>query len=161
MKSRQLVLIAAILSSIALPPMAMANVRDERPNLIGGELGGRGVLFTLNYERFFSNDFGLGAGLMAIKTSGGGATIVPLYASFVPGNTHSPYLSAGATLISGGGDVNDWESTWLVTVSAGYQYQSSGGFFVRPFFSYVRAMEHLESDDPYIVWPGLTIGGSF
>lgn len=161
MKARRLVLFATILSYLALPSMAMAKVRDERPNLIGGELGGRGVLFTLNYERFFSNDFGLGAGLMAIKTSGGGATIVPLYASLVPGNTHSPYLSAGATLISGGGDVNDWESTWLFTVSAGYQYQSPGGFFVRPFFTYLRPIENSPGSDQYIVWPGLTIGGSF
>lgn len=160
MKLRQLVLFAAVVSLFALPPVTKAGVRDDRPNLIGGELGGRGVLFSLNYERYFTNDFGLGAGLMAVKTSGGGITVVPLYASFVPGNTHSPYLSAGATLISGGGDLQDWESTWLLSLSAGYQYQSSGGFFVRPFFSYLRAMEQ-GSGDPYIVWPGLTIGGSF
>jgi hypothetical protein len=133
----------------------MAGVRDEHPNLIGGELGGRGVLFTLNYERFLSNDIGLGVGLMAIKVSDGGVTIVPVYVSFVPGNTHSPYLSVGATLIAGGGDIQDWESSWVGTVSAGYQYHSSSGFFVRPFFSY------LVSEDQFLVWPGLTIGGSF
>jgi hypothetical protein len=160
MKSRQLVLAATVVSWLALPSVATAGVRDDRPNLVGGELGGRGVLFTLNYERFLTNDFGLGVGLMAIKTSGEGLTVVPLYASFVPGNTHSPYLSAGATLLAGGGDVQDWESTWLITLSAGYQYQSSGGFFVRPFFAYLRPTEQGSGDD-YLVWPGLTIGGSF
>jgi hypothetical protein len=66
----------------------------------------------------------------------------------------------GATLIAGGGDIEDWESTWLLTLSAGYQYQSSGGFFVRPFFTYLRPTDP-GSGDSYIVWPGLTIGGSF
>lgn len=160
MRFYPLALAATLASLLALPSVAASGIRDERPNLIGGELGGRGVLFTLNYERFVTNDVGLGAGIMAIKTSGGGITVLPLYVSFVPGNTHSPYLSAGATMLSGGGDVQDWESTWLFTVSAGYQYQSSGGFFVRPFFAYLRPTEPGTGDD-YIVWPGLTIGGSF
>jgi hypothetical protein len=160
MKARWFVPVAALLSSILLSSAATAGVRDERPNLIGGEVGGRGLLFTLNYERFLSNEFGLGAGLMAIKTSGGGITMIPLYASFTPGNTHSPYLSLGATLLAGGGDLQDWESTWVVSLSAGYQYHSAGGFFVRPFFTYLSPTEP-GSGDAYLVWPGLTIGGSF
>jgi len=66
----------------------------------------------------------------------------------------------GATLLSGGGDFQNWESTWLVHVSAGYQYQSAGGFFVRPMFSYLRPTERSTGDE-YLLWPGLTIGGSF
>jgi hypothetical protein len=83
-----------------------------------------------------------------------------LYASFAPGNTHSPYLSVGATLLAGGGDFQDWESTWLVTASAGYQYQSRGGFFVRPFFALLSPISE-QGGDAYLIWPGLTIGGSF
>ena len=160
MKPRQFVLVATVVSLFALPSVATPGVRDERPNLVGGELGGRGLLFTLNYERFLSNEIGLGVGLMAVKASGGGITMVPLYASFLPGDTHSPYLSVGATLLSGGGDFQDWESTWLVHLTFGYQYQSAGGFFVRPFFTYLRPTEQ-GSGDEYLVWPGLTIGGSF
>lgn len=160
MKPGQFVLIATAVSVFALPWAATAGIRDERRNLVGGELGGRGLLITLNYERFLSNQFGLGTGLMAIKVSGGGVTMIPLYASFMPGNTHSPYLSAGATLLAGGGDFQDWESTWLVHFSAGYQYQAAGGFFVRPFFTYLRPTEQGAGDD-YLLWPGLTIGGSF
>ncbi len=160
MGPRQFILVAAAVSLFALPSVAASGVRDERPNLIGGELGGRGLLFTLNYERFITNHFGLGVGVMAIKVSDGGVTIIPVYASFVSGNTHSPYLSVGTTMLSGGGDIQDWESTWLIHVSAGYQYQSSGGFFVRPFFTYMRPTEQ-GSGDGFLVWPGLTIGGSF
>jgi hypothetical protein len=160
MRPRPFVLVAVVLSLFAFPSLASSGVRDERPNLIGGEIGGRGLLFTLNYERFVTSDFGLGVGLMAIKTSGEGITVIPLYASFVPGNTHSPYLSIGATLLSGGGDFQDWESTWLVNASAGYQYQSRGGFFVRPFFTFLSPTEP-GTGDQYLIWPGLTIGGSF
>lgn len=160
MKHRRFVLVSAIISLLALPAVATSGVRDEHPNLVGGELGGRGLIFTLNYERFLSNEIGLGAGLMAIKVSSGGITMIPLYASFLPGDTHSPYLSVGATLLSGGGDVQDWESTWLMHLSVGYQYHSSSGFFVRPFFTYVRPTER-GSGDEYLIWPGLTIGGSF
>jgi hypothetical protein len=97
---------------------------------------------------------------MAIKTSEGGITIIPLYASFTPGNTHSPYLSVGATLLAGGGDVEDWERTTVATFSVGYQYHSASGFFVRPFFTYLVPTE-AGAGDEFLIWPGLTIGGSF
>lgn len=160
MNPRRFVLVVTVVSLFALPSVATSGVRDERANLVGGEMGGRGLIFTLNYERFLSNEVGLGVGLMAIKASGGGITMLPLYASFVPGGTHSPYFSVGATMLAGGGDFQDWESTWLMHFSFGYQYQSSGGFFVRPFFTYLRPTER-GSGDEYLVWPGLTIGGSF
>jgi hypothetical protein len=160
MNARSIALLATAVSLFALPSAAMGGVRDERSNLIGGELMGRGVVLTLNYERFLSNQFGLGLGFMAIKVSGDGLAVIPMYASFVPGDTHSPYFAAGMTLLTGGGDIQDWERTWLVTLSVGYQYQSSGGFFVRPFFSYLRPTEP-GTGDQYLLWPALTIGGSF
>jgi hypothetical protein len=160
MTLRQFARAATAVVLLVLPSVVSAGVRDDRPNLVGGELGGRGVAFTLNYERYVSSKFGLGAGLMAIKVSGAGVTILPLYASYLPGNVHSPYFSAGATLLAGGGDLNDWESTWLIHASVGYQYSSPGGFFVRPFFTYLRPTERGSGDD-YLIWPGLTIGGSF
>jgi len=160
MKPRSLVLAASFVSLLAFPLVATSGVREERRNLIGGELGGRGLLLTLNYERFLSNEIGLGFGVMAIKTSGEGIVMLPLYVSVLPGDVHSPYLSAGATLLGGTGDFQNWQDTWLVHASLGYQYQSAGGFFVRPFFSYVRPTERGSGDD-YLLWPGLTIGGSF
>jgi hypothetical protein len=139
--------------------IAGAGVRDEHPNLIGGELGGRGLVLTLNYERFVTNQFGLGGGFMAIGLVGGTVAIMPLYASFVPGDVHSLYLSAGLTFVGGGGAVHDFESTWLMQYSVGYQFQSRGGFFVRPLFTYMVPTQGGEEE--FIIWPGLTIGGSF
>jgi hypothetical protein len=137
-----------------------AGVRDEKPNLVGGELLGRGVVITLNYERFINNHLGLGGGLMAIGGSGGSFTILPLYASLVPGDVHSLYLSGGATFLGGGGSIQDYNSTWFLTGSFGYQFQSRGGFFVRPLFTYMTPTDR-GAGDAYLIWPGLTIGGSF
>ena len=160
MKRRPLAFLATVVSLVALPLVVMAGVRDERRNLIGGELGGRGLILTLNYERFVSNQIGLGAGFMAIKVSGDGLVMLPMYVSVVPGDTHSPYLSGGVTLLAGGGDFQSWESTWLLNLSLGYQFQSAGGFFVRPMFTLMLPIEQ-GGGDAYLLWPGLTIGGSF
>jgi len=160
MGPRKLVLVATVVSLLLLPSAGSAGVREEHPNLVGGELLGRGIALTLNYERFVSNQFGLGAGVMAISAGGGGVAIVPLYASYLPGDIHSLYLSGGATLLAGGGDLQDWESTWVIHGTIGYQYTSPGGFFVRPFFTYLHPA-HAGSGDDYLIWPGLTIGGSF
>jgi len=144
---------------LASPTVAAAGVRDDHPNLVGGELMGRGFALTLNYERFLTNHFGLGGGLMAIGTSDGLVGIVPLYASFVPGDVHSLYLSAGGAFVGGGGSVNDYESTWIMQGSLGYQFQSPGGFFIRPLFTFNQATSG--SGGGFLVWPGITIGGSF
>ena len=144
---------------LAPPTVAAAGVRKDHPNLVGGELLGRGLVLTLNYERFLSNHFGLGGGIMAIGTSDGAIGIVPLYASFLTGDAHSLYLSAGGAFLGGGGSVHDYESTWIMQASVGYQFQSPGGFFVRPLFTFNQATSG--SGGGFLVWPGITIGGSF
>ena len=149
------------LAFILLAPLTVsaAGVREDHPNLVGGELMGRGFALTLNYERFLNNHFGLGGGVMAIGTSGGMVGIAPLYASFLTGNTHSLYLSAGGAFLGGGGSIQDYESTWIMQGSVGYHFQSPGGFFVRPLFTFNQATSG--SGGGFLVWPGITIGGSF
>lgn len=133
-----------------------AQVREERPNLVGGELMGRGILLTANYERFFTNQFGIGAGFMGIGASDGFVGIVPLYGSLTLGDIHAFYLSAGTSVFFGAGSIDDdLTSEALATVSFGYQYQSYGGFFVRPLFTF------LFNEGDFLLWPGITIGGSF
>lgn len=137
---------------------AEAQIRKERPTLVGGELMGRGLFLTLNAERFLTPKLGLGAGVMGIGTSEGGVFILPLYASFVPGDVHSVYLSGGVTVFGGKADAKDFESLMVVTGSVGYQYQSESGLFVRPLFT---LMLPTEKSDDFLIWPGMTIGGSF
>lgn len=142
---------------VVLATNVEAQMRNERPTFVGGEVLGRGLFLTVNFERFVTPQFGLGAGVMGAGTSDGGVLILPLYASFVPGDIHSLYLSGGITVLAGG-EAKDFKSTTLFTGSIGYQYQSESGLFVRPLFSLIVPSE--ESDD-FIVWPGITIGGSF
>jgi len=152
-----------ILSALLLAGVMMlggtavsAQVREERPNLIGGELLGRGILLTANYERFFTNQLGIGAGFMGIGASDGFVGIVPLYGSLTLGDIHAFYLSAGTSILFGDGSIDDdFTSEALATVSFGYQYQSYGGFFVRPLFTF------LFNEGDFLLWPGITIGGSF
>jgi hypothetical protein len=153
--------IAALAAFLILmsAPLAHAGVRDDHPNLIGGELMGRGFILTLNYERFLSNQVGLGAGIMAIGTGSEQAMIMPLYVSFVTGDVHSLYLAAGGALLGAGGSFRDYESTWIMQGSLGYQFQSPGGFFVRPLFTINKATQG--SGGGTLVWPGITLGGSF
>src|SRR6267378_608045 len=119
-------------------PALAEGVRTDHPNLVGGEILGRGLVVTLNYERFLTNQFGLGGGVMAIATAGETAVVVPLYASYVPGDIHSVYFSAGTAFV-GGGEVQNFQSQWLLQASIGYQYHSPTGFFVRPLFAFMTA----------------------
>jgi len=151
-------LLALVLTLLAPVIASAAGVREDRPNLIGGEILGRGFALTVNYERFLTNQFGLGAGFMMIGTSEGLVGVLPVYASFLTGNTHSLYLGTGAALVSEGGSVHDYQGEWVLQGSVGYHYQSASGFFVRPIFT--LNIDPSGSGD-FLIWPGITIGGSF
>ncbi len=155
MRIRILLCVAAIVV-LAPPGVRGGGVRETHPNLIGGELGGKGIIYSIGYERYLRNRVGLGAGMMGFGTSDGGLGLFPLYLSVIPvGDVHSMYLSAGATLASGFDNWNELHSLWLGTVTAGYQYQSVGGFFVRPTLNLIF------TGDGFLILPGFASGGSF
>ena len=151
----------ATLLLLALAPPASSGVRDDRPNVVGAELGGRGLVLTANYERYITNQFGIGGGFMAIGGSDGLLTITPVYVSILTGNINSLYLGAGGTHVTGTG--MSFNSSWLIHGEIGYQHQSPGGLFVRPFFTIISSTGKNTADIPsfLIALPGLTIGGSF
>jgi len=151
--------IALLMLLLAPSGVQGAGVREARPNLVGGEIGGRGFILTLNYERYLADPFGLGGGIMAVGGSGGGVAILPFYASFLSGDEHSLYVSAGASLVIGSGGIGDYRSQWIVHTSLGYHYHSRGGFFVRPIFTIHQGTSG--TGDDLLVLPGITIGGSF
>ena len=147
-----LVMVAAF---ILLPIAAFGGIRDEKPNLIGGELGGKALIYSLSYERYFFNRVGIGVGAMGFAVSEGGVGLFPIYLSLIPvGDRHGLYISAGADYAN----ASNWDEvsgTWLGIYSIGYQYQSYSGFFVRPTINMIY------KGDGYIVLPGVAIGGSF
>ena len=157
--NRTLALVLALVFCLA--SAATAGVRDERRTLIGSEILGRGVFVTFNMEYFLNNNFGVGGGILAAGTSDGGFLILPLYLSVVPGDVHSVYLGAGLTVFAGT-DFGDSGSATVFTASLGYQYHSYGGLFIRPTFTLLIATEDTTGGSTEaLLWPGVTIGGSF
>jgi hypothetical protein len=152
------VLKVLITGALLMVATAQAANGEPRLNRVGGELLGRGLALTLNYERFFTPHLGVGAGIMHISVDDGSITIFPVYGSYLSGGTHNLYAGAGATFLGGGGSIQDYEGTTLLTAALGYEYQSAGGFFIRPLFT---ALIPTEGDAGALVWPGIVIGGSF
>lgn len=147
-----------LLAIIVVAPLGAHGLgsREKRPNLVSGELGGRALIYSANYERYITNQFGIGVGGMGAATGAGGFALFPLYVSFIPvGEIHSLYLSAGATVAAGTSNWDEIESIWFGTVAIGYQYQAEGGFVVRP------TVNLMYRESGFLVWPGITMGGSF
>ncbi len=156
---RQTVLLCLVATLVLAPLGAHAEgFREERPNLVFGEIGGKAIIFSAGYERYFTNQFGLGVGGIGWGTSEGGIGLFPVYLSFIPGKgAHSLYLSGGVTYFAGVGNWtgDDSWTDWFGTFAAGYHYQSDGGFFVRP------TMNMLYRGEGFVMMPGIALGGCF
>ncbi len=133
-------------------------IREQRPTLVYGELGGKAFLYSMGIERYFNNVVGMGVGMMGFGSDEGFVGLFPLYLSLNPaGDIHSLYLSTGITIVS----ASSWDETEanaLFTGSIGYQFQSEEGLFVRPTMNIIF---DTDSDGFFIVLPGVAIGGSF
>lgn len=152
---RVCVAVCMLVVLLAAPLAAQTEqVRVERPNLVGGELGGKAIIYHLNYERYFNNYFGIGAGLMGFGVDEGFFGLAPLYGALALGNVHSFYLAGGGTVAFGDTDWSELESTWIGIVSLGYLFQSPNGFFVRPTINALIK-------EGFLVLPGIAFGGSF
>ena len=154
---RPTALMCLVLALVLLSMTAHAEgIREQRPNLVFGEIGGKAILFSAGYERYLTSRIGIGVGAVGWGAEGGGVGLFPIYAALIPvGDIHSLYLSGGITYIAGAANWEDGWAEWVGTFSAGYQYQSESGFFVRP------TMNMLYKDDGFILIPGVALGGSF
>jgi hypothetical protein len=130
---------------------AAVGAREGQPNILGGELGGRGFLVTANYERFVTNRLALG----------GGVTLWPLlslYAAYLPKDASSLYFSVGGTFVGGAVILDSVPISLILQGSVGYQFQYTNGYFVRPL---VNFNVPTAGEDIYPVWPGVMIGRIF
>jgi len=152
---RSFVLVFLCLSIVATYTMAQG-IREERPNLIGGELGGKAFFYNISYERYLLNNFGIGVGAMGLGTEDFSAGLFPVYAAVIPfGNNHAPYIAGGVTIATATVDWKDAHSTSFGVFAFGYQYQSDTGLFIRATINYIF------KDEFKIILPGIAIGGSF
>lgn len=133
-------------AGFALLALAATAAAQEPPrNAAYVELGGNGVLPTLNYERRFTDHWAGRIGFMVVSSEEDGGDsettlFVPLVASYIthPRRNHHFEAGGGLLLVTGEeqdlffGEEDDTISNVAVTALAGYRYQRPGrGFLFR------------------------------
>lgn len=149
-------------------------------NTIFIELGGNALLYSLNYERFISDDFSVRAGFGYIAMSSSSTTsegtvnakvsllMVPILANyFVGGENHKLGLGLGVSVwafsgaISVAGAKSDGSVFWPVpTAFVGYRYAPKNGGFnanvgFTPFFAFAN------ESSVFVPWFGGGLGYGF
>jgi hypothetical protein len=165
------------------PPPAPLAARDteEEPrkahNVIFLELGGNGLVYSINYERLIDEtDFSLrvGASYISIGASSGGSTASASLMTFpvlgnyyLGGKNHKLQLGAGLTFMqitvgAGGGKSGLVEASGFVpapTAVIGYRYIPARGGFA---FSVGFTPFIIPSGDKVVFpWAGISFGGIF
>lgn len=147
------------------------------------ELGGSGVMYSLNYERFFLQDAAVRVGAMyfGISSSATSGTTtdsasaswlaIPILAEYtgVRQGNHALELGVGiepmhfsATASSDGtfGAANGWLMTG--TAAIGYRYQNpAGGFLFRATFTPLFVFSPAQGGSAFVPWGGVSFGYSF
>jgi hypothetical protein len=138
------------------------DIKIEHPNTASVELLGRAGLYSLDFDRLFTDTLALGLGL-SIETapnSGGQVTwIVPLYLNYYFGNSKCrPYLTGGVN--SGGGYSTGLSgSIFTGTLAAavlggGYEWHLDNGLVL-------RAAPYLFWGSMVTAWFGISAGYRF
>jgi hypothetical protein len=130
------------------------------------ELGGNTILYSLNYDRLFTDKVSGRVGVMffgaADEDSSAGVVATPIMASYLWGEGNSRFeTGAGLLLVSGGvenveGFEDEGFSGAVGTATLGYRYQRPAGGFV--FRAGVTPVFSLYGIAP---WFGISFGYSF
>ncbi len=164
--------LAAIL--LALPAAAQQPEVRTKHNVLYLELGGNALIYSVNYERFFTDDLAVrvGAGFLSATgtdTAGNSARVSILLAPLMLGYTgarsgaHAFEVGGGLVLAHAGAKVNDTGGTdfksgteiWP-SATLGYRYAPlSGGFHFKAAFTPVLAAGN------FLPWFGISAGVIF
>lgn len=131
------------------------------------ELGGNAVVYSLNYERFFTPKVAIRVGGMYLQADDDNGTQVgvglfPVMATYLLGQGNSHFETGAGIGIATAGvsdtDIGeDWgDSAVYGTATLGYRYQKpEGGVIFRAGFT------PLYADGNLIPWVGLSVGYAF
>ncbi len=158
---RQMLLVLAIILCVNAPA-----ARAQSRNAAYGEIGGNGIIPTVNYERRFSERWfgrvGLGVAFTYTEDDSDAAFSIPLTVSSVnrPASNHHLELGGGITIVAGDrqelfdyGDDDEEFSTVSITGIVGYRYQKpEGGFLFRAAFTPVAGGGYI------LPWAGVSFG---
>lgn len=154
-------------------------------NAIYAELGGNGGFYTVNYERFLTEDVSIRAGLMYMSISvsaGSGSSMasssgtwitVPLLAEYtgIRAGAHALNLGGGMDFMYFSGNASTFDATAsssgilpAATADIGYRYSKpSGGFIFKLTYTpmvFVTA-ETVSFKDKIQHWGGMSFGWRF
>ncbi len=142
-------IVASFLSAILPHPSFAEHTRVTNPNSIGIEVLGRGLLYSIQFDRVLNDDLaaGIAFGAIATKTasgtdSGKTASFIPVFMNYYFAREQgSIYATAGATLVTNASDLNGLSANMssltfssnaiLGTVGLGYENRSDNGFLFR------------------------------
>jgi hypothetical protein len=162
--------ISALLMFSLLSSFAYAAGSTERPNAVSFELLGRGLLYSLDYDRQVTDEVAIGIGYSqfgqgeydknGVHYDAIHITVIPVYLNYYLENsgTQRWYITGGLDFVSGTISSNGFSDTGSgvgIVAGGGYEYRSDSGFLFRA--------------TPYIVastggarlWGGLTFGYAF
>lgn len=157
-----------IINGIPGKTMAQDINKPARPdfsrNSVYLEILGQGGIYSLNYDRLFSEYFGGRIGFSAFTSIFESSfLLVPITANYLVGSKNH-HLELGAGVVFGSIDFNDSESdakgsALIETATIGYRYQpKQDGFLFRIGFT---PLIRLGSDGDFLPWGGLSVGYSF
>ena len=156
-----------LLAVVALTP-TIASAEPTRltyPNAVSIEGFGRGLLYSVDFDRVVSDDFVMGAGFGTAPTSIATATVIPVYANYYfMRDAGSVFVTAGVDFIPNSNSVAGSQTStgsfvftsaaMVATFGAGYEYRSDNGFILRAT-GYGIATASLQA------WAGFNIGFAF
>ena len=141
---------------------------QSKPNSLYIELLGNGGLYSVNYDRLFTENLGGRIGVMYLSSldfifsSVDNLLLVPITLNYFVGNNHKLELGGGVVIVSadkiGSFGINTRSGGTAIggTATIGYRYQKSdGGFLFRIGFTPIF------SDTDFVPSGGLSLGFSF
>jgi len=158
----------SIILSLLIIVLSCPAFSQSKPNSFYLELLGNGGLYSVNYDRLFTENLGgrIGVSYLSsfdfIFTSVENLLLVPIMLNYFVGNNHKLELGAGVVIVSAdnigffGLESGSVGTAIGGTATIGYRYQpSNGGFLFRIGFSPFFA------DDGFAASGGISLGFSF
>ena len=148
-------------------PAQAAHTRITNPNAATVEILGRGILWSVGFDRVLDDHLaaGLGIGSVKIQGSSESATVIPAYFNYYFAKEQgSLFATGGVSLVTGAGNLDGLKSdvggikfsssSVLPTFGVGYENRSDAGFLFR-----VAAYGLIGKE--IAPWGGLSVGWSF
>lgn len=156
-------LFVVVIGVLFLTATLSAQARVEKPNDFTIELGGKCILYSLNFSRSFGPSVALTAGASYIggAIEGDSAGVFFLTGglrAYMIKKDSSPYIEGGIVWLSAGTDAgpfgSDSESGVFFYASPGFEFRSVSGFTFRGGVNFL--IKH-----GFFVWPGIHLGIAF